>query len=117
LSIVLVEDDPDVAALILELLRDVGHEAIHLRGRAGIAPDAAVPLVITDLLSVGAPKPDRASEWVATLRATYPKAAIVVVTAHRGVVLPGPGGPDALIEKPFAIDDFARTIRPYLPRA
>lgn len=117
MSIVLLEDDPDVAALILEILRDLGHAAQHLRDRASLAADAAVHLALTDLLSVRAAELDGAREWVATLRATYPSAAVVVVTAYSGVVRPGPGGPDAVISKPFGIDEFVRTVSPYLSRA
>lgn len=117
MSIVLVEDDADIAALILELLRDLGHEARHLRDRAGMAIDGAVRLALTDLVSVGATEPVRADEWVATLRATYPQAAVVVVTAFSDIVHVGPGGPDAVVKKPFGIDDFVDTVRPYLPSA
>ena len=117
MSIVLVEDDPDIAELILELLRDLGHGAMHLRDRAGMGPDGAVRLALTDLVSVGATEASRANEWIATLRSTYPQAAVVVVTAFSDIVRPGPGGPDAVVQKPFAIEDFVDAVRPYLPGA
>ena len=117
MSIVLLEDDPDIAALIIELLAELGHGARHLRDSASVVPDDAVHLAITDLLSVGAADPEKARAWVATLRAAYPTAKVVVVTAYGAVLPAGPGGPDALISKPFAIDDFIHTVSPFLPQA
>lgn len=110
--IVLVEDDPDIAALIQEVLSDDGHQVDLRTSLDEGAPDPSVDLVITDLVVLRAYDPMTARGWVARVRARFPKARVVVSTAHATAAEEGAPnlGADAVMPKPFDINALTTTV-------
>ena len=49
--IVLIEDDPDIAALVADMLSEAGHQ-VDARSRLPDVSDPGAQLVITDLLAM-----------------------------------------------------------------
>jgi DNA-binding response OmpR family regulator len=112
--IVLIEDDPDIAALVRQMLIEVGHE-VDVRSELpdGVDPDA--PLVITDLLALRSYDRETAREWIARVRAAFPKATIIVSTAHAPAAADAPAlGADAVLTKPFDVAVFTQTVEALL---
>jgi DNA-binding response OmpR family regulator len=113
--IVLIEDDPDIAALVEEMLTEIGHEVeVVSQLTLGVDPDAQ--LVITDLLALRSFDAETAREWIGRIRAAYPKAAVIVSTAHAPAAAVGASaiGADAVLVKPFDINVFTRTVESLL---
>jgi len=114
--IVLIEDDPDIAALVDDMLTDAGH-AIDVRSAL---PDGAVDrdtrLVITDLVALRGYDLGAARAWIARVRAAFPAAAVIVSTAHQPAGVDGAAGlgADAVLTKPFDVNEFARTVQSLL---
>ena len=117
-TIVVIEDDPDIAALVAGILEEAGHRVQVLAELDGAPPDPQVRLVITDLVAIRSYDRERAGAWVATLRTRYPKAAIVVSTAHRPAADGGAAaiGADAVLKKPFDIARLSETVEAFLRR-
>jgi CheY-like chemotaxis protein len=114
--IVLIEDDPDTAALIEEMLGELGHQVdarAHLEDGAG---DDEAQLVITDLVPLHAFDLARAREWIARVRSQFPNAQIVVSTAHAPAATAGAAGlgADAVLTKPFDVVDFTQMVESLL---
>jgi DNA-binding response OmpR family regulator len=114
--IVLIEDDPDIAALVEQMLTEVGHEVEVVSDLTPGAVDPDTQLVITDLLALRGFDPETARGWIARVRAAFPKAAVIVSTAHAPAAAVGARGigADALLVKPFDIDTFATTVESLL---
>ncbi|HEV2249623.1 MAG TPA: hypothetical protein VGT60_03860 [Candidatus Limnocylindria bacterium] len=114
--IVLIEDDPDIAALVEEMLTEAGHE-VEVVDRLPAGPtDLDARLVITDLLALRAFDAAIAREWIAGVRAAYPRAKVVVSTAHTPAAAVGAPaiGADAVLAKPFDIAAFTETVESLL---
>jgi DNA-binding response OmpR family regulator len=114
--IVLVEDDPDIAALIREVLTEDGHR-VELRTSLGDGPpDPTVDLVITDLVVLRAYDPLTARGWVEWVRARFPKARVIVSTAHSAASDDGAPrlGADAVMAKPFDINALTSAVNTLL---
>jgi DNA-binding response OmpR family regulator len=114
--IVLIEDDPDIAALVVDMLTDVGHE---VEVRSDLPPgivDRDAELVITDLVDLRSYDLPSARAWIQRVRAAFPRAAVIVATAHGSAGVAGaPGlGADAVLTKPFDIDVFTRSVEALL---
>jgi len=114
--IVLIEDDPDIAALVREMLIEVGHEVDLRPELPGGMIDADAELVITDLLALRSYDLETAREWIARVRAAFPRATIIVSTAHAPAAGAGPAalGADAVLTKPFDVAVFTRTVETLL---
>ena len=111
--IVLIEDDPDIAALVEEMLRESGHQVdVRMSVDEGGTADTDARVVITDLLAVRAYDPEVAREWIAVVRSRFPRAKIVVSTAHAPAAATGAEflGADAVLTKPFDLAAFTRTV-------
>ena len=112
--ILVVEDEPAVAMVLLDLLGDEGYAVAH-------APDGA-----TGLRMVGERRPElilldltlprmTGEEFVRQLRAGEDQAAavpiILVTGAHGGVDAAGQLGAVAALRKPFDLDELLATVR------
>ncbi len=114
--IVLIEDDPDTAALIEEMLGELGH---HIDTRAHLDDgdgDRDAQVVITDLVTLHAFDLAAAKEWTARVRTVFPNARIIVSTAHAPAAVAGADGlgADAVLTKPFDVADFTATVESLL---
>ncbi len=113
--IVLIEDDPDIAALVEEVLVERGHE---LETRSELPEgviDREARLVITDLVQMSAYDPDAARTWVARVRVAFPAARVMVATAHAPAASARIAlGADAVLTKPFDIFTLAATVESLL---
>lgn len=116
--IVLIEDDPDIAAFVEDMLVEAGHEVEVVEQLAEGVVDPDAPLVITDLLAIRSFDTRMAREWIARVRAAFPKARVVVSTAHAPAAEVGAPaiGADAVLVKPFDIAVFAATVESLLDR-
>ena len=117
--IVLIEDDPDTATLVEEMLREIGHRVeifvsgAHLEDGAG---DDQAELVITDLVPLRTFELTIARDWIARVRAMFPNAAVVVATAHAPAASAGAAAIDAdvVLTKPFDVALFTRAVESVL---
>ncbi len=118
-KIVLIEDDPDIATLIEETLADAGHR-VDVQAQLADGPaDPDVTLVVTDLVVlVRGYDQVAARNWISKVRARFPRAAVVVTTAHAPAGAGGAEalGADAVVTKPFDIGRFAETVESLLDR-
>ena len=113
-DVLVVEDDPDLADVMLLALREAGY-SVRCAGNGREALDAAAKqlpgLVLLDVLM---PVMD-GWQCARELRARYGRTLpIVVVTAAEHIRSRGHElGADDVLPKPFDIDDFLRTVAHY----
>ena len=114
-TVLLVEDDESTAALLLELLTDLGFAPEHhdnASGAIAAAHHRPFDLVVTDLWLGG----DYEGAWenVARLREAMPDVPLLVLTGHASALEEGRlSGYDVLL-KPFDVEEFEHTIRAML---
>lgn len=106
--------DADVRDLLIELLQEIDLEAVV----ESVVPSGVVdPLVV--LTDVG-PRYDplKASAALHRLRQRWPETPIVLLTSHRAAAEePDQLGADALVLKPFDMDDLTGTVRDVIARS
>jgi signal transduction histidine kinase/ActR/RegA family two-component response regulator len=120
-SILLVEDDANLRALVARVLNGLGY-AVHVASSGvealAIAADSAIPLdaVITDVVMPGI----NGRELVEKLIAARPGMGSLLMSGYtdddvlrRGVL----HGETAFLQKPFTPDQLARKVRAVLDRA
>lgn len=111
---VVIARDADERALFVELLSELDLEAVVETVIPSGASDPAV--VLTDLGSRY--DMDTARAGVRRLRERWPRAPIIVLTAHRSAALdPDQLGADALLLKPFDVDDFTDAVHTVIARS
>lgn len=116
--VVVIEDDPDIAALLTDILGELGHQVSVHADLADGSSDPEVHLVITDLVAVRTYDAQAARDWIARVRAAFPNASVIVSTAHAAAAEAGPAalGADAVLTKPFDISVFTETVEALLDR-
>ena len=114
--IVLIEDDPDTATLVAEMLREIGHRVETWARLEDGAGDDQAELVITDLVPLRTFELTIARDWIARVRAMFPNAAVVVATAHAPAASGGAAAIDAdvVLTKPFDVALFTRAVETLL---
>lgn len=105
--VLLVEDDSSIAALMTELLRDLGctvHHATSFDSALSLAGAIGPNLIVTDLLIAGG----QARPWenVLRLRDTAPEASVLVVTGLSGADRDGHAHGITVLAKPFDLEEF-----------
>ena len=111
---VVIVRDVDIRDLLIELLREIDLEAIV----ETVVPSGVVdPLVVlTDLGPRYNPK--KATAALRRLRERWPQTPIVLLTSHRAATEePDQLGADALILKPFDMDDLTDAVRDVIARS
>ena len=111
---VVIARDADERALLIELLDEIGHEAVV---------ETAIPSGVTDpaivLTDLGA-RYDATKGRIAVrrLRERWPHAPVVLLTSHRAATEESDQlGADALILKPFDIDDLTDAVLTLIARS
>jgi DNA-binding response OmpR family regulator len=116
-EIFIVDDNPLMARLLTELLEDEGYRAVVLTGDSVLAAARQVPprLILLDVLLPGIDGPDvcrqlREDPLTASVPIVFISALPPATLALRLQDCPY----DALITKPFNIDEVIETIRQLL---
>ena len=111
--LLVVEDDPQVRMLVLELLKDLGYaalEASDAREALALLEQQHVDLMVSD---VGLPGLN-GRQLAEMARARSPKLKILFMTGyaeHAQVRSSFLGADMDMIAKPFEIDDLAKKVR------
>ena len=111
---VIITQDADERQLLTELLNEVDFDAVaEIAIPSGVADPA---IILTDL---GARyDPAKARVAVHRLSERWPNAPVLLLTSHRPAMdEPDRLGADALILKPFDVDDLINTVRLLTVRA
>lgn len=113
--ILVVEDEPAVRALVVDALRDIGHEVIEAgdghEGLELLRNDPRIDLLVTD---VGLPGLN-GRQLADAGRAVYPALKILFMTGYAHHATAGDanwlGAGMEIITKPFAVEDLAQRVR------
>lgn len=120
-TVLVVDDEPTVRMLVMELLGELGYSAIETetgeQALKVLKSQGRIDLLITD---VGLPGGMNGRQVADAARASRPELPVLFITgfAENAVVGDGPLEPGmALIAKPFAMDTLAARIRAMLAGA
>lgn len=118
--VLVIDDDAALRAVMRRILERAGHSVTEAEdGSVALSlVDASRPdVVVTDLLM-----PEKEGiETILELRERFPDLAIVAVSGAEGGEEAGPLldarmlGASATLRKPFAVDDFLRTVEELIP--
>ena len=116
-QVLLIEDEPDLIAIVSETLRDEGYDVVAVNdGRAGLERARTNPpgLILLDLWMPGM----SGREFLRVYgELPAPRAPVILVTASAtqdgdvDVV-----GADAVLAKPFDLDELVNVVAQYLAR-
>ncbi len=112
LTVLVVDDEPLVAMLIIDVLGDLGFNTLQAAdGQSGLEmlrSNRAVDLLITD---IGLPGGMNGRQFAELARQEHPRLKLLFITGYAERSLAGvlPTG-SQLIAKPFSIDTLANTI-------
>jgi PAS domain S-box-containing protein len=114
-TVLVVDDEPAIRALILDVLRDLGYQALEAGdGAAGLAllkEQPGIELLVTD---VGLPKGMNGRQLADAARVGRPDLKVLFITgyAENAVIGNGQLAPGMhVLTKPFAMDALAARIR------
>ena len=113
-DIVVVDDNPLMARLLTELLRDEGYRVVSLAGEDAIDRALIDPprLLLLDVLMPGLDGPEMCKRLRADPRTAAVPIIFVSALPPTALALRLHDCPyDALILKPFDVDDVAETVR------
>jgi PAS domain S-box-containing protein len=112
LNVLLVEDDPDVAEMLVAMLSDMGHAVTHAAGPEialrHIEGGDAIDLMLTDLIMPGGLTGVDLAHRALALRPALP---VLLASGYTGDALAAAdGAPWPLLRKPFSGDALAEAI-------
>jgi DNA-binding response OmpR family regulator len=111
---VVISRDVDERELLIELLDEIGLKAVVETVIPSRVTDPSV--VLTDLGPLY--EPTMARSAVRRLRERWPLAPVVLLTSHRAAMEELDRlGADALIQKPFDVDDLTNAVRRLMARS
>lgn len=119
--VLVIEDDPALRELMTAILTSAGHQVIRATdGREGTALLArqTIDLVITDVLM---PNQD-GLETIMSIRRTHPNLPVIAITGGNRIDpahylrMARALGATRVLEKPFGVAEFARTVNELLLR-
>lgn len=117
-TVMVVDDEPTIRMLVVEILEEMGHTVLEAGDGAGalrlLNTGAHVDLLVTD---VGLPGQMNGRQVADAALALLPQLKVLFITgyAENAVIGNGPLGPNmALVTKPFAMDVIADRIRTIL---
>jgi CheY-like chemotaxis protein len=118
-TILVVDDEPSVRMLVVDLLEDLGYQVLDAEdGASGLAllqSAARIDLLITD---VGLPGMN-GRQMADAARVGRPELKVLFITGYAETALLDNGrlGPDmAILTKPFSIDTMAQRVREMVAR-
>jgi CheY-like chemotaxis protein len=110
-NILLVDDDPDVQALVAELLTDLGYQvrvASHGEGGLGLVGEFDPHLLIVDFAMPGM----NGAEMAGVVRRTKPDLPILFLSGYADTsALESAVGNAPLLRKPFRPGELAAAVR------
>lgn len=104
-TLLVIEDDEVIAELLCSVLEEGGYSATVVPS-LDRAPNGEYALVITDLISTDAYDLAAARKWVAAVRGRFPGVPVAVCTAHNVPDGASGIGADAVLFKPFDVDEL-----------
>ncbi len=111
LRVLVVEDDFFTRDILDEVLSEIDADVSCVSGLADVASDALPDLVISDLVGPSAHRAECGSEYLLALRARFPAAKILVLTAQSWVFGGATALPvDDLVAKPFDLEQLLLRI-------
>jgi len=118
--VLVVEDEPTVRALVLEVLRDLGYRALAAGdGPSGLAALQAAPRIDLLVTDIGLPGGMNGRQFAAEARAMHPGLRVLFITGYAGAAATlgflEPGM--ALLAKPFTVEAFGTRVRDMLRAA
>jgi DNA-binding response OmpR family regulator len=117
-SVIIMEDDEDIAALFCQLLQSHGVEPILCRNEAGVLAAAGSGTVVLALLDIMVPDTD-GRDVAARLRASKVSFPIYYMTGMRETAIGEAhlAQADGILRKPFSISDLRGILDGALSRA
>jgi PAS domain S-box-containing protein len=119
-TILVVDDEPSVRMLVVDLLEDLGYRVLDAEdGASGLKvlqSAARIDLLITD---VGLPGMMNGRQMADAARVARPELKVLFITGYAETALLDNGqlGPDmAILTKPFSIDTMAQQVRDMVAR-
>jgi CheY-like chemotaxis protein len=112
ITVLVIEDDPDLGLLITDILSAHPHVVASLASHPTvIAAEAAPDIILTDLFGSAWYDSAIATRQLEDLRRRFPHVPIILVTAHwqadvERALLPV----DAVMLKPFDVDALAQLV-------
>ncbi|WP_235919386.1 PAS domain S-box protein [Aureimonas psammosilenae] len=114
-TVLVVDDEPLVRMLILDVLEDLGYKALEAEdGRTGLAilqSDVRIDLLVSD---VGLPGGMNGRQMADAARVSRPDLKVLFVTGYAENAVVGNGNLDAgmhVVTKPFAMEQLANRIK------
>jgi PAS domain S-box-containing protein len=114
-TVLVVDDEPAIRALVIDVLADLGYHAIEASdGRSGLAilnSPRRIDLLVTD---VGLPKGMNGRQLADAARMARPDLKVLFITGYAENAVVGNGQLDAgmhILTKPFTLDGLAAKIR------
>lgn len=104
-TLLVIEDDEIIAELLNSVLEEGGYTATIVPALQQ-APAGDYALIITDLISTDGYDIAAARKWVADVRLAFPGVPVAVCTAHKVADAASALGADAVLLKPFDVDEL-----------